>query len=1240
MPPRRATRSRRRARLLIVFRRLLSLTLLLPLLASCGAGIITGAVLSKNDNKQPPPAAVLPELSLPEASGPLVPAIDVVPLRTVVISNFRVDSSAALRVELRALGVVDAQVGPIILSSSPGASVVAFVLNTEHITTKISDLTADNVDAQIAVLQDEVEVAKPVPFLLRKQPVATLVAGPGQTTTFLSVLGGTKLTARVNYLIAQTAADVQIQVAVTDPAGGFRIQRCTNVQIEATGNGTEKVVTGNAPPSGFSGRPFVAVVDSRAGSSTLLEGVFYLPALDVVSPRTAPTEGGIVVTLAGTAMIPYDYSTVPPRLDFPRISVLLRRGGRESLVPAVSMRPDLSSPTRIVFTVPPSPDGRAGPANVTLRVEYGASIGEVVGETTAVGAFVYGYGTPVFGPRGVLLSEAPTRIAIGALEGSGGTGDLAVLSSLGGLPRVNLFASSENGLFTRLGASFEGGQLDDPQQRVPTDLLATDLNGDSRADLLVLNKGSATTAMHGVLLGQAKPEPPITFVGGRLQTAPGPFRVVRGDFDEDGVPDLVLLYGPAAPLTAPEVWMTRLQGTNPRLPVFTKAVTDVVGNGPFDCVEVADLDGDGHQDLALARGGSVPHLATAYGDGRGGFVLGQKSDLVIPGYTAEAGVPAVALHACALGPVRSLALVLAGKAQSQPTRPTIAVVAPDPGPRTYAQPNPESVTALAGADQPLAGSVAADLDGDRAPDLLLAHGGVAQTPLRVMRWLAGAFVEVVGAVEPSVEPPRDIEQLIVDGSRVYATHTNLVDEFREHRVGAWLIAPGFKLLAPDAARGVDAKVTGLALGDFRGRGTGSVLTPTVRAGDAWVASVDGTGLGTLQMLENDGVGTFSGGLAVNVLGLVPGTLRAGRLSGESVPGDGVLFLTADGRLGYLGPRASVPLLSALDLRRLGPTVIQARKVSGESRIVASDVDGDGLTDVTILLTCELMSGERKEGEALLILLRGIADALPGTLPLATPLPSLAVARVHGNASAVALGDLVREASGPRTLEAMVAIPNGDSAEPSSGNHVRFFRYDAGAVAAEARFVRSYADPSKAVLVAGDRPQELVAADFDGNGTIDLAIASTGDGRVRIFLNGGALSPSGPTEVNIGNLLESFGVPPPLPAGRPHALFLVDLNGDQIDDLVISTRDGTMIERTSIATYLSSGNGGLSLTGLIPQVRSGDLVGDGQGGLVPRGGLSVLAVDDVNKDGVADMLVGWNTSGTGDKNLRVLFGGAR
>src|SRR5262249_2704747 len=159
----------------------------------------------------------------------------------------------------RALGVVDAQVGPIILSSSPGASVVAFVLNTAHIGAQISDLTAQNVDALIAVLQNEIEVAKPVPFLLRKQPVATLVPQPGQTTTFLSVLGGTKLAARVNYLIAQTAADVQIQVAVTDPAGGFRIQRCTNVTIDSTGNGTEKLVTGNAPPSGFCGRPFVAV---------------------------------------------------------------------------------------------------------------------------------------------------------------------------------------------------------------------------------------------------------------------------------------------------------------------------------------------------------------------------------------------------------------------------------------------------------------------------------------------------------------------------------------------------------------------------------------------------------------------------------------------------------------------------------------------------------------------------------------------------------------------------------------------------------------------------------------------------------------------------------------------------------------------------------------------------------------------------------------------------------------------
>src|SRR5688572_29754865 len=99
---------------------LISVPLFVPL-AGCGAGVIAGAAMSKNGSKRPPPEVRPPELSMPEPSGPLSHPLDVVPFRTVVISDFLIEGNATLKVELRALGAVSEQLSPLLLSSASGA---------------------------------------------------------------------------------------------------------------------------------------------------------------------------------------------------------------------------------------------------------------------------------------------------------------------------------------------------------------------------------------------------------------------------------------------------------------------------------------------------------------------------------------------------------------------------------------------------------------------------------------------------------------------------------------------------------------------------------------------------------------------------------------------------------------------------------------------------------------------------------------------------------------------------------------------------------------------------------------------------------------------------------------------------------------------------------------------------------------------------------------------------------------
>jgi hypothetical protein len=79
---------------------------------------------------------------------------------------------------------------------------------------------------------------------------------------------------------------------------------------------------------------------------------------------------------------------------------------------------------------------------------------------------------------------------------------------------------------------------------------------------------------------------------------------------------------------------------------------------------------------------------------------------------------------------------------------------------------------------------------------------------------------------------------------------------------------------------------------------------------------------------------------------------------------------------------------------------------------------------------------------------------------------------------------------------------------------------------------------------GSTPADLVAADFDADGTIDLAAVSEGDDALAILLGmgNGGFAHADTLTVGIG----------------PTALFVVDLDGDDALDLVVADTGGDTI----------------------------------------------------------------------------------
>jgi hypothetical protein len=189
--------------------------------------------------------------------------------------------------------------------------------------------------------------------------------------------------------------------------------------------------------------------------------------------------------------------------------------------------------------------------------------------------------------------EGPVSMAVGDFDGDG-IPDLAVAN-------LGRYTVNNGYVWILLGKGDGTFQAATKHQAgvVPTFVVVGDLNGDGKADLVVINPGGRTPGGVNVLLGNGDGG----FRAARSYDAgPSPEYLAVGDFNGDGIPDLAVSGGSVVSILAGNG-----DGS------FQPPLTYATGGAGF--VAVGDFNGDGKLDLALANGSNTVGILMGNGDG-------------------------------------------------------------------------------------------------------------------------------------------------------------------------------------------------------------------------------------------------------------------------------------------------------------------------------------------------------------------------------------------------------------------------------------------------------------------------------------------------------------------------------------------------------------------------------------------------------------------------------------------------
>jgi hypothetical protein len=664
---------------------------------------------------------------------------------------------------------------------------------------------------------------------------------------------------------------------------------------------------------------------------------------------------------------------------------------------------------------------------------------------------------PVFGG---LLSDldlsagslGPAAAAAGDFDRDGDL-DLAVALQLAN--QVRVFTGSPSGAL--------GGGTNYTVGSQPGDVAAADVDGDGFLDLVVANGASASVSvLEGGAGGTFAAPVAITGVG-------QPRRVALADLDRDGVLDLAVLDGAAAPR------IVTFRGNPLASPLFvaTPYAVGLTGSSSPQALAVGDFTSDGRADLVAALW-STSQVALVKNDDSGSTCLASSFGAA-PSYGAGSG-PVAAAAADLDGDGRP-DLVVADQTGS-----AVSVLRGTPG--GYGPPASYAVTPAP------RGVATADFDFDGKADVVAALGSAGAGKVKLFMGdgtgLLAAGAEVGAGSNLSAAVVGDFDGNGTPDVAVTSEGTNEV---------LVLLGDGAGGLGAPIATAVGAQPRALAVGGFGGLGpdlavscSGSnavwvlrrtgpgsfVVGPTPSVGtEPWglvVGDADGDafpdivtadhGGGTVTVLKNDGAGGFlptthpvDGSPTGVALLRVDNTARNDIVvSTASLDAVDVLFDNGSG-----GFDAFDPMANRHPVR------------SSPQAVVPADVDRDGRLDAVV--PC-------KTSNAVVALL---------TRP-----PKFQAAPRVGVGSQPA-GAASADLDGDGDLD--LAVAN------TLGNSVTILEN-------ESFWSGSFKELGTALpLAAGAAPTSVAAADFDRDGTVDLAVNDAGAGKVAVFrgTGGGAFA---------------------------------------------------------------------------------------------------------------------------------------
>jgi len=658
----------------------------------------------------------------------------------------------------------------------------------------------------------------------------------------------------------------------------------------------------------------------------------------------------------------------------------------------------------------------------------------------------------------------------------------------------------------------------------------------------------------------------------------GPVAAAAGDFDQDGVPDLVVVNGTAKTLVL-------LRGTETGYAVATTLSLSLTPRG----VAASDLDSDGDEDVVVALGEPASGAVQVFlGDGAGNFVpatpiaAGINTSAVVAGDFNGDGAPDVAVTNEGSNTVTRLLGDGTGALANATSIPVgaapRALAAADldgDGDLDLAVANNvgNTVSVLLGdgfggfaaSSAPSVGTsprgvAAADFNEDGRPDLVSANQGSGGSVSVLRGTGGGAFAAAVNVLVGGAPTGIVALDLTADGHADVAVSngSHVVDLLPGDGAGGF--APQVTTPVrtnPQALVALDADLDGqpdLAVPCRNSNSVALLLTggggfrvaTRVAVGDAprgvAAADLDGDGdadlavanegSGSLSLLRNDGAGSF--------------VLQSTETVAQRPDSVVAAHLNLDGRIDLAVSNTtsgSVSILLATPTAWVFTSTSVSVGASPDS-LVVGDFDRDGDLDLAVC--------NRETPGTVTVLLNDGGGSF-------TPQPSVA-------AGSAPTGIAVADLDGDGDLD--LAVANEQSSNVSiligAGNG-------------------SFAKTADLPVASGDsNPFSVAAGDLDGDGDADLATADLGGSGLSVFRNQGSGTFDAPVRLD-GN-------------DRPLFMTMADLNRDGDLDLAVAAT-GLKVLR---------GSGGI---GFEPPE---DWVA-GQGAIA-------LAVQDLNGDGWLDTAV--------------------